>query len=188
VKSFSNFIELTEIFDTTLDLHRHKPLEDAVKERYYPHTLTNVEAYHTTHKNTPYVFLRFKHKNAWEVHFSRADDNSKTGIERLHQHKGAAAAPLVGTAIKLYKDKLDRGQSIRYFGDDEHLNKLYDSAFKHISKRHYNGNLYSHKVDNFVDSQGETKHATEMHSGNPEGTFSVNHLRENYISPYIKLG
>jgi hypothetical protein len=186
--SFKSYVELNEIFDSTLPLTRHKSLENDIKSKYYPHTLTNVEAYHTEHKKNPYVFIRFKHKGAWEVRCSRADENSTTGLEPLNKHKGADASHLVGTAIKLYKEKLDRDQPIRYVGDNQNLNRLYDSTFKHISKKDYNGKLHSLKINDFKDHNGETKEATEIHThdiGSP--SIDARIKNENYVSPYTQL-
>ncbi len=147
-----------------MDLTRNKERESIYKDHFYPHTLTNIEVYNTTHDGENYEFLRHRHKGMWEVHFGVTDNDDSS--ERLNKHKGSAASKLLSTAISLYQEKLDRGQPIRYYGSDEKLQNLYDRAFKHISK---NKSLYSRKIDNFVGPDGNIhKNATEI-STRPDG-------------------
>lgn len=144
MKTYNQLI--TEIFDSKLSLTRDLDMEEKIKKTFYPHTLTNIESYTTKHENIPYIFQRFKHKGMWEVHFGRADtddENEKIAYSISHPH----AHKLISTAISLYKEKLDKGQPVRYYGVDSSLNNLYDKTFEHISKKY--DNLYSRDVKNF---------------------------------------
>lgn len=160
--SFRQYIE--EIFDSKIDLIRDEEKEKLYKDHFYPHTLTNIEVHKGVHDGEEYEFLRHRHKGMWEVHFGTTQNENPS--ERLNKHKGSSSSKLISTAISLYKEKLDRGQPIRYYGSDDKIHKLYDSAFKHISK---NDNLYSRTVKDFVGPDGTVhKSATEV-STYPDG-------------------
>lgn len=155
---------LSEIFDSQLELKKNKDREQIYKDHFYPHTLTNIEVHNAEHDGETYEFLRHRHKGMWEVHFGLPDNNSSS--ERLNKHKGSSASKLLSTAISLYKEKLDRGQPIRYYGSDDKIHNLYNKAFKHISK---DNKLYSREVENFVGPDGTVhKKATEI-STRPDG-------------------
>lgn len=152
-------------------MERNEEREKELKDKYYPHTLTNIEVYDTEHAGVPYQIARFRHKNAWEVHFHRTD--SEHPYDRTNTNKGSGSSKLISSAIKLYKEKLDRGQPIRYYGSDEGLEKMYDSSFKYVSKKHHDGNLYSKKVDRFKSPSGEEFSATEIHTRDPERKSAI---------------
>lgn len=158
MENFKNYNILTEIFNSHLEL-KHEPSWDTIMKSQNPN-LEQIKTYSVTHKDTPYMFLNFKHNGAHEVHFNRMDSDS--GTDKLNKHKGSATSELIGTAFKLYKDKLNNGQKIRYYGDNKELNDLYHKSFNYINKKHFNNNLEKLEIPNYKCADGETRTAYEI--------------------------
>lgn len=175
------FKELLESLETVLDLKRNPEFENAINTQYYPHTLTNVEVYDANHNGIPYHFARFKHKGMWEVHFGNFNDPTNA---RLNVHKGAGASHLIGTAIHLYKEKLDKNQPVRFYGGDDKLHKFYKTVMSKISRQHYNGKLHYNEVRNFKSVDGSSLPAIEIHVGDP--TPKLNKIIEKLTESTIK--
>lgn len=148
---------LIELFDEELPMTRNKTRERELKKTH-GNKISGVESYDISHGDKSYHMTRFKNSGAWEVHFGLNDSEDS----RLDLHKGSGASKIVGTALKLYKEKLDNGEPIRFYGDDESKTKLYDSVFRHLNKTQYNNELLSKKVVSEPDEDGTTFTATQI--------------------------
>lgn len=157
MKTFKELI--TEIFDFNLPLEKFPEMESYINNNFGD-KLKNVECYKTTHQNTPYHFIRFKHNNAREVHFAPTTPDFN---KRTQTNKGSGASKLVGTAVSLYKDKFLNKEPIRYYGDpnDPSLMKLYDKTFDYLNKTH-KLNIIK-KPTKHTDVNGFTHNAIEIH-------------------------
>ena len=138
MKTYKQFINenlLLEIFTSSLPLTRNKKHENMLKNMVDPNETSDIEMYDTTHEGKPYHFMRMKHKGKYEVHFGDFFDPTNA---RLNKHKGSNASHLIGTSVKLYKEKLDQGHPIRYMSSDPKLDNFYDKIFDHLAKNYKN--------------------------------------------------
>jgi hypothetical protein len=150
MKTYDNF--LLEMFDTKLPLKKNEHHESMIKQ-FYPH-LSDVGMYSVNHNGRKIDFASWKHDGAHEVHFGDFSDPEQN---RTHEHSGAGAAPLIGTAIHLYKEKLDQGHPIRFYAKDD--NSTYLKVLKHLAK----GKTVHHReVKDFIDPNGIRRDAVEV--------------------------
>lgn len=112
-------MKLDEVLDRPWDLETNTPLTDEVKDIILrnKHGSGGLTVYQKRGDNSQVIFTIY-HRGAWEVH----DSNTiNTGFP--------------ATALKLYRDLLDSGQTIRITAPNESLWNTYQRFIKYVADR-----------------------------------------------------
>jgi hypothetical protein len=139
---------MTEVFDSPYEVSTSGDQVTAVKDALKNDGITQSVVYQNA-SDPKEFFIEICSNGAWEVHHNYIDDQGKfvSGL-RLNRNSGANPR-FISTALKLYRDRLNKGQSIRIVSTPE-LWTLYKKAINHIlvnNKDQYNISAETHTTD-----------------------------------------